>query len=176
LGGFLIKINRDCQLICHALPQPARHLHAFHHGHAGNRYKGDHVRRANPRVLTLMLLQVNQLGGFGNRGKGGGFNRRGFSHKSQNGAVMVQVGMAVQNPHAGHSLNSRDNLVHHLRAAGFRKVWDAFHNFHWHIFLQGEFCLDYTKPGAFTLSRFYFLRRASFFIISQIIDTLLDNV
>jgi hypothetical protein len=52
----------------------------------------------------------------------------------------------VQNAHAGHRLHGRDNLVHDLRPAGFRKIRDAFHNFHWHFFLQALICLDYTKP------------------------------
>ncbi len=95
-GSFLVKIYRDPQLFSHPASKSLRYLDAFLHAAARDRHKWHHVCGADARVFAPVLVQVDQLRRLRDRAEGGFFNRRGWAAEGQHGAVVVQVGVPVQ--------------------------------------------------------------------------------
>ncbi|OQB84491.1 MAG: hypothetical protein BWX85_00971 [Chloroflexi bacterium ADurb.Bin120] len=90
-GSLLIQVNRDLQRFTNALTQATRHLNTFCHGYPGNRNKGDDISGANPGMLALVLIQVNQFARFGNRQKRRLFNAFRRPHKGDHCPVVIQI-------------------------------------------------------------------------------------
>jgi len=60
-------------------------------------------------MFAGVMVEVNQLRCAGNALIGGFFDRGGRADKSDHGAVMVEIGMAIQNMNARNSLNGGEN-------------------------------------------------------------------
>ncbi len=95
-GSFLIKIYRDPQLFSHSASKSLRYLDAFLHAAARDRHKWHHVCGADAWVFPPVLIQVDQLRRLRDRAEGGFFNLPRWTAESQHCAVVVQVGVLVQ--------------------------------------------------------------------------------
>ena len=133
-GGIFVEVDRNVQSLCHAFAEPPRHLDTFLHGDARDRHKWDDIGGAHARMFALVLVEVNQLRRLGDAKVCGFFHRFGRPDKGQDRAVVVHVGMPVQNAHSAHARDSSNDRIHHFRTAGFGKIRDAFNNFWGHSF------------------------------------------
>ena len=61
-GRRFIQIDRDAELVPDAFPQPLRHRDAIFHARAAERDKGNHIRRADARMLARVVVEVDQFG------------------------------------------------------------------------------------------------------------------
>ena len=95
-GGLFIQVDRDVQLGADPLAQPAGDQHAFRHADVPDGDKWHDVCGADAGVLAGVLVQVDQLGGFGDGPKSGFFDGFGRTDEGQHGAVVIQVGVAVE--------------------------------------------------------------------------------
>ena len=125
-GGFLVQVDRDAQLAAHAAPQAAGDLHAVRHAHARDGHERHHVGGADAGVLAGVLVQVDQLGGFGDGAEGGFFHGCRRPDEGDHGAVVVQVRVAVEQAHLGDGGDRLGDRFDHFGAAGFGDIDDRF--------------------------------------------------
>jgi hypothetical protein len=80
------------------------------------------------------VLQIDQLRRGFDRLEGRFLNRQRRTGKRQYGAVMVEVGRAVEELDVVHGLDGCDDLVYDLRLPRFGKVRDTFDELGGHLF------------------------------------------
>src|ERR1041384_900704 len=68
---FLVEVDRNAKLAPHSLTASACERDAFVHRNAADRHKRNHVDRAHARMLTGMLVEIDELGCFSGSGNGG---------------------------------------------------------------------------------------------------------
>ena len=125
-GGLFIQVDRDAKLLADALPQAAGDGHTFRHADTRDGHEGHHIAGADARVLALVLVQVDQLGGFSNRPEGGLFDLLRRADKGQHGAVVIQVGVPVEQADRRHGLDGVLDGLDYFGAAGIGKVGNTF--------------------------------------------------
>ena len=111
-GGVLIQEGGDLQLVPNALAQPLGQLHALLHGHIlGLGDEGDHVGGAHALVLALVLGHVDDLGGLLGELEGDLLNGVDIADEGEHAAVVVAVGLGVEQGAAGHALSDLHQSV-----------------------------------------------------------------
>ena len=125
-----LLVQEDGQLVAtgHFLANFARQGNGLFHRHALNRNKRHHIDGTHTRVLSLVVVQVDQFychaDGFDDC-LAQGF---GFAHYGHYQAVVVFVVTIVKQFHTGTCTERSYNLVNLLQVASFAEVGDAFHN------------------------------------------------
>ncbi len=107
-------------------PVLPRQLGAVLERQALDRHERHHVGRAHARVLAPVLGQVDQLAAALHRAERRLHHRIGLAREGEHGAVVVRVHLAVEQRDAGNGRDGLHDLLHHLAAAAFREVRDAF--------------------------------------------------
>ena len=111
-GGVLIQEGGDLQLVPDALAQALGHLHALLNGHVlGLGDQGDHVGGAHALVLALVVVHVDALGGDLGQLEGDLLDGLGGADQGEHAAVVVAVGLGVEQGAAGHALGGLNEGV-----------------------------------------------------------------
>jgi hypothetical protein len=74
-----------------------------------------------------MLVQVDQLGCASDPAEGSFLYRLRWANKGYDGPVVIQVDVLVQDANIGDVRNRLSNGFYNIRAACFRKIWNAFY-------------------------------------------------
>ena len=103
-GGVLIQEAGDLQLVPDPLAQALGHLHALLHGDAHGGDEGDDVGGAHAGVLAHMLGHVDDLGSLLGQLEGDLLDGLGGADHGEHTAVVVAVGLGVEQGAAGHAV------------------------------------------------------------------------
>ena len=85
--GAGVEIDRDPELARRPLGEATRDRHALVHRHVTHRHERHDVRRPHPRVLALVLRQVDAVRGDAHRAKRGLRGRGGAGHQREHRAT-----------------------------------------------------------------------------------------
>ena len=110
-GAVLIQERGNLQLVPDALGDALGHLDGFLHGHVHLGDEGDDVGRAHALVLAVVLVHVDALGGDLRELEGDLLDGLGGADEGENAAVVVAVGLSVEQGAAGDALRGLDELV-----------------------------------------------------------------
>ena len=110
-GAVLIQEGGDLQLVPDALSDALGHLDGFLHGHVHLGDEGDDVGRAHALVLAVVLVHVDALGGDLRELEGDLLDGLGGADEGENAAVVVAVGLSIEQGAAGDALRGLDELV-----------------------------------------------------------------
>ena len=125
--GF-VEVHRHAE----PLPDPLAELfgqpHTIFDAHTFHGHERHHVRRADARMHTLVLPQVDQLHRLRHRAKRRLRHLPGLARERNHAPVVIGVHFAIENRHAPHGKNGRGQRVHPGGVASFGKVRDALHN------------------------------------------------
>ena len=100
-GAVLIQEGGDLQLVPDALSDALGHLDGFLHGHVHLGDEGDDVGRAHALVLAVVLVHVDALGGDLRELEGDLLDGLGGADQGEHAAVVVAVGLGVEQGAAG---------------------------------------------------------------------------
>src|SRR5438552_1914549 len=130
--GRLVQINRNLVALPNLLANMPRHGHAIFDRHPLNRNERYHVRRAHPRMRSLMHVQINQLRRFANATDGGLLDWLTLADQRDDATIVVGIHLAIEQIDAVylHGVNDRINLRF---VAPLGKIWDTLHQSCWHI-------------------------------------------
>ena len=129
-GGVGVEEDGDLELLPDPRAEPLRVPDAVLHRAVLERDERDHVRRAHPRVLALVLREVEQARGrrrHAERRLDGGVRR---PYERHDGAVVVRVHLGAEERDARHVLACCDDLVDDLAPPPFAEIWNAFDELH----------------------------------------------
>src|SRR5207244_12875103 len=130
--GRLVQINRNLVALPNLLANMPRHGHTIFDRHPLNGNKRHHVRRAHPRMRSLMHVQINQLRRFANATDGGLLDWLTLADQRDDATIVVGIHLAIEQIDAVylHGVNDRINLRF---VAPLGKIWDTLHQSCWHI-------------------------------------------
>src|SRR5262249_47168885 len=108
----LVEVNRNFVALPNLLSNVARHSHAIFDSNAFDGDEGDDVGSAQPRVRTLVMIQIDQLSGLAYSSNGSFLDRLSLADESDHAAIVVGVHFAVEKVHAiqFHGLNDGINF------------------------------------------------------------------
>ena len=138
-GGF-VKIDGDIEFVSHALAESFGDGDAIIHRRALKRNEGNHIRRADAGMFAGMRVEVNQFGSGLDGEEGGFFHARRRPGEGQHGAVVVEVGGAVEEFYVTDRLDGDGDSVYHFGSARFGKVGDTFDELSCHGILRFWTC------------------------------------
>src|SRR5208337_3045464 len=124
-GGF-IKVDGDLETLRNLSSDVSCHGDAVFDSDAVNRDKGHDVGCAHARVRTLMLGQIDQLGGLPYPANGSFLNGIALAYQGDDAAVVVGIHLAIEEIDPG-NLHGFDNGINFRRVAAFGKIRNAFH-------------------------------------------------
>src|SRR5437870_8032724 len=113
----LVQINRNLMALPNLFANMPRHGHAIFDRHPLNRNERHHVRRAHPRMRSLMHVQINQLRRFANATDGGLLDWLTLADQRDDATIVVGIHLAIEQIDAVRSeehtseLQSRGHLV-----------------------------------------------------------------
>ena len=130
-GGIFVEEARDFKLFPDAFAEALRHLDALFDRHVDCRDERDDVGGAHARVLAVVLRHVYDFGGFFRELEGDFFDRLGRTYEGEDAAVVVAVGLRVEQRAAGYALRDVDErvvggFVLFFAAAEVRNALDKF--------------------------------------------------
>jgi len=87
--------------------------------------EGAHVTGADARVNSGVMIQVDELRGTRDAGKGGLLERVGLTHQRRDRTVVIGIRVPVEQPRAGRRLERGPNRPPHGRIETRAEVRDA---------------------------------------------------
>jgi hypothetical protein len=95
-------------------------------------------------MFASVLVEIDQLGGFGDSPEGCFLDPRWRTRKGDDGAVVVVVGVAVQDEDVCYPGNRRLDGLDDLRSASFGKIRNAFDDgsYHNYLLVKKFSCID----------------------------------
>jgi hypothetical protein len=122
---LFVQIHGQPEAPRHLLADGARERHAVRHRRPFDRHEGHDVHRAQARMFSLVRAQVDALERALEEGEDGGGQRGEVAGEGEHAAVVVAVGLRVEDAHAGDLLDGRDHGVDDLRPAPLADVRHA---------------------------------------------------
>jgi len=131
--GGLVKIDRDFQFAPDLGAEPLGELHTLFQRDTLDRNKRNHVGRADARVRTLLLGQIDQRDGLLHRAERSIGNRGRRTGEGQHAAVMIGIGFTIQQDHLGNGEDCLYDCVNFSGIAAFRKIGDTLYELARHL-------------------------------------------
>ena len=129
-GRTLVEEDRQAEAVRHLGGQVLRRGHGRLHGRIPQGDERHHVHGPDPGMDAFVVGQVD----FGQRGcverEETGAEVPGLAREGQDGTVVVGIGMEVEQPDARRRGDRSGQPGHHLGAAAFAHVGDAFQRRH----------------------------------------------
>jgi hypothetical protein len=123
--GRLIEINGDLKSFPDLFANVTRHGDTVFNSYAINRNEGHDVGSAHPGMRSLVLVQINQLGGLTDAPDRSLLNRLPLPDESDDAAIVISVHLAIEQKNAVH-LHGLDDRVYFGFVAAFRKIGNTF--------------------------------------------------
>ena len=123
-GRLFVEEHGDLEALRHRLAHVPGQRHAVLHGRALDGDERHDVHGAHARVLALVAAQVDAAYGHLEEREQAGPERRLVADQGQDAAVVVLVGLDVEDAQARDRLQGRDRGVDHLGAPSLADVGD----------------------------------------------------
>src|SRR5918911_1014842 len=124
-GRALVKVNGNPKFTPDSLPSLVRERDAILNRHPAHGDEGQHIGRADARVLSLVPAQVNQLRGEPDRAKRSLDDHVSLGHKRDDRAVVVRIRVQVEHDRADDFFDGPRQPLDYFRPAAFAKIWHA---------------------------------------------------
>jgi hypothetical protein len=125
-GRFFIEVNRDAEFLPHPLAALSRKAYAIVHRHARDRDEGDHVGCAHAGMFARVTIEVYEFCGLARGSQSRCDYSFGRGDESDDRAIMVGVGLAIEQHGSGRGSYGCDYFSDDFRAAAFAEVRYAF--------------------------------------------------
>src|SRR3989442_15320177 len=106
-----------------------RDLDAFVKCHAADGDKRNHVRRADSRMLALVLREINMAQRDCDAAHGGPTDRLGRTHDGDDRPIVIRVHFPPEQIDTADRSDRAHDRVHNFRPSSFAEIRHAFHDF-----------------------------------------------
>ena len=120
---MFVEVNRNRKLAPDSLSRFVGERYTIFNRDAAHRNKREHISRADARMLTPMLSQIDQLSCFRDRAYRRFYDHFRRSDKCDHGSIVIRIDVSIENGRAIHRPDRLRNQFHHLGLAAFTEVW-----------------------------------------------------
>src|SRR4030095_3936588 len=113
-GSFFVEIYRYAELAPQSLTTIASERNTVIHGNARNGHERNYISGAHSRVLAEVFVQINQFRSLPGTGDRGFDHAIGRSYKRDHRAVVVGVGLTIEQHCVGNRSDRSDYLIDDL--------------------------------------------------------------
>ena len=121
-----VQVNRNLITLPDLLAHMARHGDAIFEGDSVDGDEWHNVRSSHAGMGSLMLTQIDQLGGLAHATNGGFLDRLPLADEGDDRAIVIRVHFAVEKINAI-DLHGMDDGVNSCFVPALREIGDAFH-------------------------------------------------